>query len=387
LKPSYKTISNFRSDNAKSLRKANKDFVLLCKEVDLFGSQCVAVDGTFLKANASKSSIYTETNLKKQIQGIENKIKEYQDRISKQDEKEANLKPISASEDKYLHEKLGILKEKQIEKQALQQQLKNSEDTQISTLDPDARLLRKRGKTTAGYNAQSVTDAKYSLIVEEKLTNDTTDHNQLFNRLKAAKQVLNVGTIIGIADTGYYESKNLKSCKDANIKTYVPKQKQSNKTGRIIKSDFIFNQEGNYYTCPENKLLLRKGKFKNENDKKLHQYRSSIKDCIDCPIREKCLSKSSKSKRIYRWEHEDVLEKNEQRLKDNPEVLRKRGSIVEHPFGTIKQRAGMHHFLMRGLEKCQGEFSLMVLCYNFTRALNIIGTKAFISHCQTRKQA
>ena len=58
--------------------------------------------------------------------------------------------------------------------------------------------------------------------------------------------------------------------------------------------------------------------------------------------------------------------------------------MVEHPFGTIKHRAGMHHFLMRGLEKCQGEFSLMVMSYNFTRVLNVIGMKVFIEYCTQR---
>ncbi|MFY9260940.1 MAG: transposase, partial [Gallionella sp.] len=66
------------------------------------------------------------------------------------------------------------------------------------------------------------------------------------------------------------------------------------------------------------------------------------------------------------------------------EILKKRGAMVEHLFGTLKFRAGMHHFLMRGLEKCRGEFSLMTLSYNFTRVLKIIGLDAFRDHCAQR---
>ena len=61
--------------------------------------------------------------------------------------------------------------------------------------------------------------------------------------------------------------------------------------------------------------------------------------------------------------------------------MKKRSRLVEHPFGTLKHRAGMHHFLIRGFEKCQGEFSLMTLCYNFTRVLNLLAVETFRDDC------
>ena len=386
LKPNYKTIANFRSDNAKSLRKANKDFVLLCKELDLFGKELVAVDGTFLKASANKSSIYTENNLKKQLQQIENKIQEYQDRINNQDKQENESNYTSGIDDKDLSDKLKKLKEKQQEKLTLQKELRNSEDTQISTIDPDAKLLIKRGKTVAGYNAQSVVDDKHNLIVEEKLTRDSNDCAQLFERLNETKQILGIEKLTGLADSGYYDSKELKECEDNNITTYVPKQKRTNNTNKIVKDNFIYDQSEDCYYCPQQKPLLKKGKVIIDNGKKMYQYKSSRTDCNNCLIRDKCLGKKSKTRSLYRWENEEVLERNQQRLKENPQIMKKRGSMVEHPFGTIKCRAGMHHFLMRGLEKCQGEFSLMVMSYNFTRVLNIIGIATFIKHCTKRQQ-
>lgn len=386
LKPSYKTIANFRGDNASALRKANKDFVLLCKELDLFGKELVAVDGTFLKASANKSSIYTENNLKKQLQKIDNKIKEYQDRINKQDQQEDKSNDPSSTDDKGLPDKIEKLKKKQKEKLALQEKLKSSDEKQISTIDPDARLLSKRGQTTAGYNAQSAVDDKHNLIACEKVTQEGHDSSMLHVMLSETKEVLEVNEIAGLADSGYYDSKQLKACEDEDITTYVPKQKRANKSGRIVRDDFIYNQAEDCYYCPEQKPLLRKGKVIIDNGKKMRQYKSSRTDCNNCPVREKCLGKKSKTRSLYRWEHEEVLVRNKQRLKEHPEVIRKRGSMVEHPFGTIKHRAGMHHFLMRGLEKCQGEFSLMVMSYNFTRVLNIIGIPAFIEHCIKRRQ-
>ena len=65
-------------------------------------------------------------------------------------------------------------------------------------------------------------------------------------------------------------------------------------------------------------------------------------------------------------------------------MMKKRAAIVEHPFGTLKHRAGINHFLMRGLEKCRGEFSLMTLAYNFSRVLRILGKDFIEGYCVQR---
>ena len=62
------------------------------------------------------------------------------------------------------------------------------------------------------------------------------------------------------------------------------------------------------------------------------------------------------------------------------ELMRRRSAIVEHPFGTLKCRAGYQHFLVRGFDKVRGEWSLMALCYNFTRMLNILGFDRFVAY-------
>ncbi len=62
--------------------------------------------------------------------------------------------------------------------------------------------------------------------------------------------------------------------------------------------------------------------------------------------------------------------------------MRRRSAIVEHPFGTLKCRAGYRHFLVRGFDKVRGEWSLMALCYNFTRVLNILGFDRFVAYLE-----
>ena len=77
----------------------------------------------------------------------------------------------------------------------------------------------------------------------------------------------------------------------------------------------------------------------------------------------------------------------ERMTRDNGVIMSKRGSLVEHPFGTLKVWAGVHHLLMRGLAKCRGEFSLMTLCYNFRRVLKEIGVGALVAYCHARREA
>ena len=68
-----------------------------------------------------------------------------------------------------------------------------------------------------------------------------------------------------------------------------------------------------------------------------------------------------------------MLDRMQARLAQRPDVLEQRRETVEHPFGTIKQWMNQGAFLMRGLEKVRGEFSLTALAYNLRRVLNIVG--------------
>jgi Transposase DDE domain len=126
------------------------------------------------------------------------------------------------------------------------------------------------------------------------------------------------------------------------------------------------------------------GKAHQKNGKWLVRCLSKATDCNQCPLRGQCLGEKAATKQIQCWEHEAVVERHQQRMGQQPGIMKTRGALVEHPFGVLKHRAGMNRFLMRGLEKCCGEFSLMVLGYNFTRVLNILGIDALRDYCAQR---
>lgn len=385
--PCYKVISDFRKDNCAVIKSVNRDFMLLCKELSLFGGEEVAVDGSFFKGDTNKSRIYTQKNLNKQIDAIEKKIIEYQRAIDEQDTTDNKADYGALSEDEELHEKLERLQERQAKKKALQKSLQDSDATQVSMVDKDARLLTKRGQTIAGFNVQIAVDSKHHLIVADDVVQDGNDSQQLAPMLEKAQKILQAENLAGLADTGYYNGTQLKLCEEQGIDVYIPIPKtpkevlEEGKERHFTSADFTYDAEQDCYHCPQEKKITRYGKVRCLRDKNYISYKSKRAICNECPLRERCLTGKTNHKEILRWEHSEVYIRHQKRMETRPDNARQRGALVEHPFGTLKHRAGMHHFLMRGLEKCRGEFSLMVLAYNFTRVLNALGVDVLRDYC------
>jgi len=388
--PSHQTIADFRKDNPEALRNVNRDFTLLCKELNLFGGKKVAVDGSFFRGNASKASITTESTLKKQLKALDEKIEAYHQELDNNDQLEMQETLSGIEEDPQLDKKLEKLKAKQIEKQQQLKKLQDSDSTQLSTTDSDARLLKKSGQVVVGYNVQSVVDNKHHLVVATEVTNDGNDSQQLYPMLSKAKATLQVKKIIGLADAGYYEGIQLKKCEEDDITVYVPepdKNKAVKSQGRFTRQSFSYDKEHNIYLCPQGNKLKQQGKAHKKNNKMRNRYSSKAAECNACPLRTKCLTEKGTVRQIYRWEHEDILERHHERMKDSDKAMVQRASLAEHPFGTWKDRAGYtYHFLVRGFKKVRGEWSIMVMGYNFTRVLNIIGLKGFMDYCAQRKE-
>ena len=256
-------------------------------------------------------------------------------------------------------------------------------ETQLSLTDPDARLLVKNGQAVAGYNVQSVVDDKHNLIVASEVVNDSSDVNQLHSMAKAAKEDLAVETLKVLADEGYYSSAELKACEDDGITAYVPVpggNKQREKKGGFSLKDYSYDAAADAYRCPAGELLHPiKGRWTNTSGRIEIRYASSTKICKACPLKSRCFSPKASRRTIGRWEHEDVLERHRGRMESAGDLMRRRSAIVEHPFGTLKCRAGYRHFLVRGFNKVRGEWNLMALCYNFTRVLNILGFERFMA--------
>jgi len=378
LAPDFKTIADFRKDNTKAIRKVCREFVLICRKLNLFAESLVAIDGSKFKAVNNSNKNFTQGKVKSRLAQIETSIDRYLKQIASADRYDTRT-----AKDKQvrLKDKIKKLEEEIDTLNKIKSELPNIPDKQISLTDPDARSMSTsgRGKATVGYNVQSAVDTKHHIIIAHEVTNEGYDRTQLANMSKKAKEILAVDELTAVADRGYYSGTEIKDCEDANIKTYLPKPQTSGnlKKGLFTKRDFIYKPEDDEYKCPAGEQAIYRCS-KQERGKVLKSYWSS--ECIRCSIKPQCTI--SKYRRIDRWEHEAILDEVESRLEREPEMMKVRRSTVEHPFGTLKMWMGYTHFQMKTLKRVSAEMSLHVLAYNLKRVMNILGTKELIEAMQ-----
>ena len=385
LEPGYRTIGDFRKDNIAALKAANRDFVLVLHELELLGGELVAIDGAFFHGDASKASIVTRKRLAEQVAVLEQDIAAYAAALEANDAAEADTVEPADGE---AAQKLAALMAKRAAAQADLAQLTEAGETQLSRTDADARLLKKHGQTVAGYNVQVAIDAKHKLIVASEVVNDGNDTGQLHAVADAAKQALGIETLTVLADSGYYNGETLKDCEADGITAYVPPPQRNGRLaaqGRFSHEEFRYDADADAYRCPAEALLRpMNGHKEDASGKRYILYVSRKSDCGTCPLRGRCLTDKADRRTIYRWEHEDVLERHRARMADAPELMRRRSALAEHPFGTLKCRAGYRHFLVRGFDKVRGEWSLMALCYNLSRVASIVGIGPLIAYLARR---
>lgn len=372
LKPDFKTIADFRKENRNNLVKVFKDFSLLCKELGLYGKELIAVDGTKFKANNSKRNNYNQKKIDRQVKYIDEKTQEYLKALENNDSTEENQVKYSSEE---IKEKLEYLKQRKKTYEAIEQELKESGETEISTVDPDSRLMEnKKNGLEMGYNLQIAVDEKHKLIVDFDVTQNASDQGNLNAMSQKAKKAFNMedkDELELLADKGFYQAEDLKKCEENNTITYVSKQTYANSTNdrEFYTDKFKYDKDKDIYLCPGG-YELNKINHKKE-DRKSTKYRN-YEACKNCEYKTRCTT-AVKGRIITRSKDQDFLDKVDARTQENMDKYLQRQMIVEHPFGTIKRTMNAGYYLCRGMESILGETSLIMLAYNFKRVLNIVG--------------
>jgi len=370
LAPDHKTIADFRKDNGASIRKVCSEFVALCRQLDLFTDASVAIDGAKFKAVNTRDKNFTRAKMKRRMEQIEESVERYLHQLDSADRQEPSL--AKTTKTARLTDKLAKLKKEMQRLKKLEPRMLATPDQQISLTDPDARSMATsgRGSGVVGYNVQAAVDTEHHLIVTHAVTNEGTDRGQLFGMAKQTKSALEADQLDVVADRGYFNSKQILACDEADITVTLPKpQTSGNKIkGRFVKQDFRYIAKDDVYLCPAGERLLYR--FTGE-EKGLIKRRYWTTACQSCAIKHQCTT--GKERRITRWQHEDVLEAVEKRLDEHPEKMRQRRETVEHPFGTIKCWMGSTHFQMKTLKRVGTEMALHVLAYNLKRVMAIMG--------------
>jgi transposase len=369
LAPDFKTIADFRKNNGEAIRLVCREFVMLCRKLNLLGDT-LSIDGSKFKAVNNRDKNFTKAKMKRRIAEVEASIERYLDQLDDADDQ------APPDDTRPIQDKIAALTEEMDRLKKLEVRMLNAPDQQLSLTDPDARSMKSRGSGIVGYNVQTAVDVETHLIVAHEVTNIGIDRRQLSPMANKAKEVLEADEPINvIADQGYYRGEELLACEEGNITAYVAKTDTSGKRskGEFNRRQFRYIAEDDEYECPAGERAIYRF-TRTEAGKQIRRYWSSA--CVRCPIRSQCTP--SDYRRISRWEHEAVVERAESRLAEYPEAMRIRRATVEHPFGTLKHWMGSEHFLTRKLPNVSTEMSLHVLAYNMKRVINLIGTKKLI---------
>ena len=379
-KPCYKTIANFRKDNTKGFSNLFKLFRSFCLEQDLYGKEIVAIDGSKFRAQNSMKNNFNEKKIQRHLEYIDYKQQEYIDSLDNADTEENLVR----------NAKWCDLEQRSRKYKALQKELKNSSDSQISTTDPDARALPLHMRIVeVGYNVQSAVDDKNNLIVSYEVTNKN-DSRALSAMAIKSKKALGLSEdkdFVVLADKGYHTGNELQKCHDKNIDTIVSVPKRSKlidktKPRHLQKENFVYNKDRDTYTCPNGHVLTKQATYKRKDRKgiesmKFDRYSIKHTTCVTCPCHKECVSpgkrKASQGRYLDRYHTDEAVLRNKKYLQENKALYKRRQAIVEHPFGTIKRAWGYNYTMLRTIPKVETEFSIIMLCYNLRRTMSILG--------------
>ena len=366
LAPDFKTIADFRKDNLSPLKSVARQFTLLCRKLELFGGELLAVDGSKFAAVNARDQNFNADKLKELIARSDARLTEYLQQLDTVDAAEPGGAAPSQSE---LAAKIAALREKQDWHKELLGEL-DAEQKQISVTDPDTRKMPTAHGMIVGYNAQVAVDAKHKLIAADDVTNEGTDSQQLANVALAAKANLGLQQTEVVADAGYYNASEVSRCVGQGVTPYIPKADTSanTKLGLFGKSQFKYDAVKNEYVCPAGGALTYRFSTY-ELGRELQYYRAT--GCQACALKRRC-TRNQANRTITREANEHLMEAMAERMRQQPAKFKLRKTLAEHPFGTIKRWFGYAHFLLKGLAKVQCEWSLTTLTYNLKRVLNLV---------------
>jgi len=364
LQPDHNTISNFRRDNPKAIKKVFMETVKIANYFNLIGATLIAGDSTKFRAQNSKKNNFNEKKISRHLEYIENKLQEYNEALAQIDGDKEDVE-----------EQIEQQKKRADGYREIETQLKESGEAQVSTSDPDSRqMIIRNNITEVAYNVQTSVDAKNKLLIDYKVTNNN-DSKAMGNMLQRAKSILRTNQFTALYDKGYHTGSEFKIADDLNIDTLVaiPKQTVHAPDPAYDAENFTYIPEGDYYICPQNQHLTTTGKWHQASAYRFKRYATRV--CKSCIAKELC-SKARYGKGIHRSEFHQYIQHNKEQVGLNKALYKRRQAIVEHPYGTIKRQWGFSYIMTKkGTGRASADVGLMMTAYNLRRIFNILGAE------------
>ena len=369
LVPDHNTISNFRRDHPKAIKKVFRQTVNIAKNLNLIGGILLAGDGTKLRAQNSKKNNYNQKKIDRHIAYIENKLAQYCKALESAD----------GDTKKIIESKIAKQNKHKSQYKDIEKQLKQTGEKQVSSSDPESRQLIIRGVVTeVCYNIQSTVDQKYKLPIDYDVTNHN-DKRAMTSMVENAIEIVGNNTFNAVFDKGYFTAEEIYKTQKLGVTTHVcipnPASTAPDKAYNL--SEFKYNKEQDTYTCPAGQTLRTNANWYQKKSYRVKQYKT--KECKYCSVKNLC-TKAKYQRIIERHEFAEALEINKQNITKNPEIYAQRQAIVEHPFGTMKRGWGFDHIITKKTKlRAAADVGFIFIAYNLKRIMNIIGINELLN--------
>lgn len=365
LAPDHNTISNFRRDNPKSIKKVFRATVQIAKNFNLIGGKLIAGDSTKLRAQNSKKNNFNTKKIDRHLAYIDDKLAKYNEQLSEADHDKSRL----------IKEEIKKHNDRKKEYINLQKQLDKTGEKQISTTDPDSKqMITRNNITEVVYNTQTTVDSDYNIPIDYKVTN-ANDSKAMGNMLQRAKTILKSNKFTALYDKGYHTGSEFKTANDLGIDVLVaiPSVAANAPDPAYNVEHFTYNKKEDCYICPQGNELTSTGTWHKAKTYRFKRY--VTKACVICPVKDQC-SKAKYGKGIQRSEYQKYINRNKERIENNKDYYRKRQAIVEHPYGTIKRQWGFNYIITKKfIKRAEADVGLMFTAYNLRRLISIFGVK------------
>ena len=361
LQPSARKIAYFRKDNSKAFRQAFRYFVLMLKDMDLISGETIAIDSFKIRAQNSLKNNFNQKKIDRHIEYIDSKIEEYEQALDSEETEEPQKQEIQQN--------IETQQERRKEYKAIEKQLQDSGETQVSTVDPDAKsVILHRNVVNVGYNIQAGCDGKHKLFINNN-TGSVNDTHALADMALDAKSLLGVEKMNTLTDKGYTTGVHIDTCIKNGITTYSsPKRHSSMDNGLYDMQIFEYDKENDTYKCPAGVIMQCGDTIYKKRNHRVKRY--TTKSCEGCTQRNQCTT-NKRGRIIERSIYQEALEENEKRVNANPAYYKLRQQITEHQFGTLKRQWDFTYTLLRGKENVLTEVNLMMMVYNLRRLMSI----------------
>jgi len=414
----HTTISNFRRDHPKQLKKLYRDMVRLAIDLGVAKLSDLCIDGSRVLANANRYKTLTAAKAQKLLDELERQIATALQEIESTDElddlfddgQKADQLPESLRDKEarraQLDTAIAKLNQMDADRSSWVKDAKKN-PAQLPATDPDSRILpNKEGGYAANYTPMIVTDEASGLIVDADVLIGNVEHTALASMVDAVENEYGVKPATVMGDTAYSAGENLTEMEERDIELLSPlagpkckdnpairedltqpvadedldRLPNNPQTKRFDKSAFVYHEEEDRYYCPAGKPLPRSGQEQKKvsNGKVIHQLNYTSYDCTGCPLADRCRTNpdAKKGRKVTHDVHEAARRRQRERMKtdDAKERYKRRQHAGETPFAVIKACFQLRQFLLRGIEGVQTEWLWHCTAFNLKRLMTTMAT-------------